>query len=263
MTAFSSSVSEVTDGAVNLRGYSLEEVMRHCTFSDGVFLTIVGRLPDAAERQLLDAMLNSLLDHGFVASTITAARYIASGNPQLVPAVAGGLLAAGSNTVSPQHAFDLIDRAASARTDRGLTFEKAAEEMVDECAAEGRRIPGFGHPTHKEGDFRADVLLELMESSGLARDGVRQYLEIHRQFVRKTGKTLPINIDGALAAIGYDLGWTATQTVAFALMSVLPGVMAHVIEELQSGRPLRHITDGRYDGNRLRALAPLTEEASR
>jgi citrate synthase len=262
MTAFSTSVSEVGDGLVNLRGYSLEEVMRTCSYSDGVFLTIIGRLPTPAEGRLAGAVLNSLLDHGWVASTVTAARYVASGNPQLVPAVAGGLLAAGSNTVSPQHSFELIARAAEARAERGLTFEKAAEELVDEFAAAKRRIPGFGHPTHKTADFRAEVLFDLAEENGLVGDGIRQYREIHRQFVRKTGRqNIPINIDGAMAALGVDLGWTATQTVAFALMSVLPGVMAHVIEELENGQPLRHITDGGYDVAALRAL-PNKESAS-
>ena len=38
------------------------------------------------------------------------------------------------------------------------------------------------------------------------------------------------------------------------MLSVLPGVIAHVIEELEQGRPLRHITDGGYTGPELRPL---------
>jgi citrate synthase len=260
MTGFSTRVSSVTEGVVNLRGHSLEDVMRECSFSEGVYLTVFGRLPKQSERRLLDALLNSLLDHGFVASTITAARYIASGNPQFIPAVAGGLLACGSNTVSPQHSFELIARASNARAARGVSVEKAAEEIVDEYIAQRKRIPGFGHPTHKTGDFRADVLFEIVEQDGLDGDGIKQYREIHRQFVRKTGRdNLPINIDGAMAAIGVDFGWTATQTVALAVMSVLPGVMAHVIEEIDTARPLRHITDGTYDGDELSPLSTREE----
>lgn len=248
MSAFSTKVSEVQQGLVNLRGYSLEEVMKELTYTQGAFLCIVGRLPSGPEHRLLDAALNSLLDHGFVASTITAARYVASGNPELIPSVAGGLLACGSNTVSPGHSHGLLDRAAQLRAEKGLDFEATAKVLVDYYLAQGRRIPGLGHPTHKSSDFRAEVLFSLADETGLSGDAVAQFRAVQQQFVVATGKSLPINIDGALAAVGYDLGLSVKEIVSFAVLSVLPGIMAHVIEEITSGRPLRHIVDGEYLG---------------
>lgn len=256
MTQFTTRISDVIEGTVNLRGHSLEDVMRECSYTEGAFLTIVGRLPTTAEKQLLDAIMNSLLDHGFVASTIAAARYIASGNPQFIPAVAGGLLAAGSNTLSPEHAYRLLEHARAVRQESGLDSDATAELLVQEFREAKRRIPGFGHPTHKNGDFRADVVFERAEQLGLSGDGVAQFQAIHCAFVRSTDRTdIPINIDGALAAIGMDLGWSPNQTVAFAILSVLPGVMAHVIEEIDTGRPLRYITDGTYVGEPLQATS--------
>lgn len=256
MTAeFTTEVSDVQEGIVVLRGYSLEEVMRELTYTQGAFLSIIGRLPTDPERVVTDAVLNSLLDHGFVASTITAARYIASGNPQFVPAVAGGLLAAGSNTLSPEHSFHLLASARAIREERSLDFAGAAKEIVSEFVAAKRRLPGFGHPIHKDSDFRADVIFSVSEECGIAGEGIAQYRAIHAEFVRQTGKTsIPINIDGALAAVGSDLGWTANQTVAFALLSVLPGLMGHVIEEIVGGKPLRYIHDGAYIGRPLERL---------
>lgn len=255
---FSTEVSEVVEGEVNLRGYSLHEIMREATYAEGVFLSIVGRLPTSDERRLVDAILNSLLDHGYVASTITAARYIASGNPQFIPAVAGGILAAGSNTLSPEHSYRLLERTRELRG--GGTVEDGADRIVDEYLAAKRRLPGFGHPIHKTSDFRADILFDLAEELGLAGESIRQFQAIHAAFVRKTGRTgIPINIDGALAAIGSDLGWSANQTVAFAVLSVLPGLMAHVIEEIDQNRPLRYIQDGEYVGKPMTLhLAPKT-----
>jgi citrate synthase len=254
MTEFVTSVSDVEDGVVNLRGYSLEEVMRNLPYSSGAFLSIVGRLPTAAENSLLDALLNSLLDHGFVASTITAARYAASGNPQLVPAVAAGLLAAGSNTVSPQHSYEVLRRAEAVRAQRQVSAAEAAEVVLDEFISAKRRLPGLGHPTHKESDFRSDVLFEVARSQGLAGPAVEQFIALQKAFEARTGKHLPINIDGAMAAIGFDLGWTTEQVVAFAILSVLPGIIAHVIEEMTTGKPLRHIKDGSYAGPAIRPL---------
>jgi citrate synthase len=244
---FNTEVSDVIEGEVNLRGYALSDIMRHATYAEGAFLSITGRVPSPAERRLVDALLNSLLDHGYVASTITAARYIASGNPQFIPAVAGGILAAGSNTLSPEHSFRLLERTRELRGDG--TLEDGAHRIVDEYVSARRRLPGFGHPIHKTSDFRADILFRLAEDLGLAGESIQQFQAIHAAFIRKTGRIgIPINIDGAMAAIGSDLGLSANQTVAFAVLSVLPGLMAHVIEEIDQQRPLRYIQDGEYIG---------------
>ncbi|KAA9105895.1 citrate/2-methylcitrate synthase [Microbacterium rhizomatis] len=255
MSEFRTRVSEVTAGVVNLRGYSLEDVMRSLTYTEGAFLSLLGRLPSAAETRLCDAILTSLLDHGWVASTITAARYIASGNPQMIPATAGGLLAAGSNTLSPEHSYALLSHAQMLRAEHGLDAKGAAELIVAEYASDRRRLPGFGHPVHKSSDFRAEIIFDLAEELDLAGEGIAQYRALLIAFVASTGKTgIPINIDGGMAAVGWDLGWSANQTVAFAVLSVLPGLMAHVVEEIDDGKPLRYILDGEYIGDALRPL---------
>jgi citrate synthase len=258
MPEFTTHVSEVSAGAVNLRGFSLDAVMRKSSHTAGIFLTLIGRLPTPGEERLADAMLNSLLDHGFVASTVSAARYAASGNPQLVPAVAAGLLGAGSNTVSPEHTQRMLLCAAEMR-EAGRSCAEAASVIVDEYAAAKQRIPGLGHPTHKDSDFRAVALFDIAAEVGVAGLGVEQLSEIHRRFQEASGRrNVPINIDGAFAAITYDMGWDVKQTVAFALLSVLPGVMAHVIEEIDSSVPLRYIENGVYD---VGSMTQLEREA--
>lgn len=252
---FSTSISDVRDGDVILRGYSLAEIMRTCSYCEGAFLTIVGRLPSPQEARLFDAVLNSLLDHGFVASTVAAGRYIASGNPQLVPAVAGAVLASGRNTVSPEHSFHLLDRAFSLQSERDLDSQQAAEAVLEEVLAAGERLPGFGHPTHKVEDFRAAVLFDLADELGVAGPACEMFRLLHGALIRRTGKRgIPINIDGCLACIGYDLGLSANQVVSFALLSVLPGLMAHVMEEIETNVPLRYITNGTYDGHEVRPI---------
>lgn len=255
MSAFKTSVSEVGDGWVTIRGYQHEEIIGRVPASSATFLTLVGRLPSDAEARLVDAMLTSLLDHGFVAATVSAARYAASGNPELVPAVAAGLLAAGQNTLSPEHAYDLIHEARELRAANGWDDTRTAKAIVKRALSEGRRLPGFGHPVHRGTDFRATALFELADELGLAGDATNLYRAIHAEFVRETGKSaIPINIDGCLACLGMDLGLSARQTVAIALMAVLPGLMAHVIEEIEEGVPLRYIEDGAYVGEPPRAL---------
>lgn len=255
MSVFRTAISDVEHGRVTIRGYSHQEIIGRLPYATATFLTIAGRLPSQAEARLLDAMLTSLLDHGFVAATVSAARYAASGNPQLVPAVAAGLLAAGENTLSPEHAYALIGEARELRAAHSWDDRRTAEAIVERSRRERRRLPGFGHPIHRDGDFRAIVLFDLAAELGLSGDAVALYRTIHEEFVRQTGRTsIPINIDGCLACLGMDLGLTAKQTVAIALLAVLPGLMAHVIEEIDEGVPLRFIGDGEYVGEPDRPL---------
>src|SRR4029077_3289248 len=67
---------------IRIRGHDVLELMRQATFTDLVFLLHQERLPSAAERRLLDAILIGSADHGAGAPSCAAARLAASGNRQ-------------------------------------------------------------------------------------------------------------------------------------------------------------------------------------
>lgn len=236
-------ISRVVEGKVIIRGYSHESLIGDYTFADGVFLTVRGELPTAQESRMVDAMLNSLLDHGFVAASVLAARYAASGNPQLVPGTAAGLLTAGSNTISPQHSAEFLDNALKRMRAENLSLDEAAQRVVAEIRAQKKRIPGLGHPTHKGDDFRARKLRKIAAENGFLGDKIRMFEAIHAEFCKSTGKSICINVDGMLGAIMSEMGFRPMQMAAVALLAVLPGVMAHVIEEIEEGKPLRIVRD--------------------
>jgi citrate synthase len=237
-------ISRVLDGKVIIHGYSHEQLIGDRSYADGVFLTLRGKLPTKEESRMTDAMLNSLLDHGFVAASVLAARYAASGNPQLAPGTAAGLLTAGSNTISPQHSAEFLDKAVKMMHDEQLSMEETAKRVVSTIRAEKRRIPGLGHPTHKGDDFRAVKLRKIAAECGLVGDKVKMFEAIHAEFVRVTGRQgLCINVDGMLGALMSEMGFRPMQMAAIALLAVLPGIMAHVIEEIEEGKPLRIVRD--------------------
>ena len=193
---------------------------------------------------MMDAMLMSLLDHGFVAASVLAARYAASGNPQLVPGTAAGLLTAGSNTISPQHSAEFLDNALKMMRSENLSLEETARRVVAKVRAEKRRIPGLGHPTHKGDDFRATQLRKIAAENGFLGDKIKMFEAIHAEFLRATGRQgICINVDGMLGAIMSEMGFRPMQMASVALLAVLPGVMAHVIEEIEEGKPLRIVRD--------------------
>lgn len=241
-------ISRVLDGRVPIRGYSHEGLIGDHSYAAGVFLTLRGELPTANELKMTDALLNSLLDHGFVAASVLAARYCASGNPQVIPAAAAGLLTAGSNTISPQHGAQFIEDAFARMKSQGLTIEETAKVVVQEVRATKKRIPGYGHPTHKSGDFRATKLWKIAEQCAFIGERTRLYQAIHREFVAVTGKTgLCINVDGALACIMTEMGFRPLQMVCVAVLAVMPGILAHVVEEIEEGKPLRIVRDADAD----------------
>jgi citrate synthase len=241
-------ISRVLEGKVLIRGYSHEELIGDFSFAEGVFLTLRGELPSRNEAVMTDALLNSLLDHGFVAASVLAARYAASGNPQVIPATAAGLLTAGSNTISPQHGAQFLEEAHALMKRENLSIEETARRVVADVRAKKQRIPGYGHPTHKGEDFRAVKLWKIAQACGFIGERTRLYQAIHAEFVRATGKTnICINIDGALACIMTEMGFKPLQMVSIAVLAVLPGILAHVIEEIEEGKPLRIVRDEDQD----------------
>ena len=240
-------ISRVLPGKVIIRGYDHEGLIGGPSYAAGVYLTFRGELPNANEERMMDAMLASLYDHGFVAASVLAARYCASGNPQFIAATAAGLLTAGSNTIIPQHGSEFILAAYELMKSENLTMEETAKRVVAEKRAKRQRFPGFGHPTHKHEDFRSTKLWKIAAECGFIGERTRLYQEINAEFRRSTGREICINVDGALACIGMEMGFKPVQIAGIAALAVLPGIMAHVIEEMEEGVPLRVILDEDMD----------------
>ena len=258
---FHTAISEAKPGRVTVRGFAHDDLIGDVSFAAGAFLTLTGRLPSAAELELVNAMLNSVIDHGFVSVTTATARYAASGNPQLLSAVAAGLLAIGDNTLSPQASYLLLQRVAALAAEAGVTDAEAAGRVVHDILVADGRIPGLGHPIHESVDYRAEGVFRVASRVGIEGRYSALLRDVHRTFLEQTGKRqVPINIDGCLASVSLDLGLSLHQAVGLAVIGVMPGLIAHVAEEIADGVPLRYIEDGNYTGESAR---PLPESAER
>jgi citrate synthase len=73
---------------------------------------------------------------------------------------------------------------------------------------------------------------------------------------RPEGQPLPINVDGAIAAVCADMGLAASVGHALFIISRVPGLIAQAREEQERERPMRQIdsTAAIYDGPRERRL---------
>jgi citrate synthase len=130
----------------------------------------------------------------------------------------------------------------------GTTTEELATTLVAEARERRERIPGFGHPRFRRIDPRAQRLREIAEASGLWGDRARLYAAVHRAFTGLPGKAdIPINDVGMMAVVLVELGFTPEETTGLAVLSTMPGVVAHISEELRTGRPIRVVPEAMVD----------------
>jgi Citrate synthase len=85
---------------------------------------------------------------------------------------------------------------------------------------------------------------------------VKTALAVEKALKEMTGKSLPINVDGAIAALLCELKIPPEIGNAFFILSRVAGPVAHVHEEKTRMRPMRkiHPTDFEYDGPCERSL---------
>jgi citryl-CoA lyase len=245
---WSTSVSRVAPTKVFIRGYDLEDMIGKIPFAASTFLLLRGRLPSPAEARLLDTVLSAILDYSLQKSGTVAARYVASANPNMAAALATGILGVGKNTMDPAGtARFCID--AYARYEASKKPAKVfAGEIVAELREKKQRIPGLGHPVFRYVDPRAQKLRDSAVAAGIWGPRAEFFEEIFRAFTRLPGKdSIVLNDIGMMALVLVEMGFTPEETTGLAILSTLPGVIAHVTEELREGRPIRTVPEGTAD----------------
>lgn len=250
-------ITEIKPNEVRLRGYRIDELMGHITFAQAIYLTLTGHLADDRLAPLLDAILVSSIDHGATPPSTLAARTAASTGAPLNAALAAGILSinrhhGGAIEDCMRLLLQVIEAAASGT----VTLEQAAQNVVADYRARKERIPGLGHRIHSA-DPRTARLFALAEEAGVAAQGVLALQQVAVALARQAVRALPINVDGAIAAILVDLGLAPELANAFFVMARVPGLIAHSLEEQARERPVRpiHPTDHGYDGPPARALS--------
>jgi len=253
-----SSLTEIAPNTILIRGYPLDEAMGRLGFAEAVYLLLMGELPTPAIGRMLNAVLVSSIDHGVTPPSTLAARNVATSGAPLKDCVAAGILAFG-----PHHGGDIescmrfLDSGLT-KMRGGLTVQQAADAIVGECVAENEVPPGFGHRFHTR-DPRAARLFQMALELEVEGEHVRLIRVTERSldaYKDHFGRALPVNVDGAIAAICADLGFAYELGNAIFLISRLPGLIAHAHEERTRQSPMRQIDpkDHAYDGAHDRRL---------
>jgi citryl-CoA lyase len=241
---WSTTVSFVEEADVYIRGYSLGDLIGSLSFPAATFLLVRGRLPNPGEARLMDAMLCAILDYSLYKPGTVAARYCASGNPQMVPALATAVLAVGEFTLAPEDAGRFIISTFKEWKESGQSADAYAQDLVAGLKQRKQRVPGLGHPVFKYMDPRAQRLKQIAAEVGVWGEMGDWYEAVHRAFTSAPGReSIPINDVGMLAAIMAEMGFTPAEMTGLAILSSIPGDIAHISEELQQNVRIRIVPD--------------------
>ena len=182
--------------------------------SDMAFLGLTGRVPDAKESKLFNAMVVTLVEHGVTPSALVA-RLTYLGAPEaLQAAVAGGLLGLGSVFVGSMEGVARI-----------LSDAIANGKDAKTVLGENRRMPGLGHPIHKPVDPRSVRLFEIARETGF----YGKYCKLMEEIAKSKGITL--NATGAIGALACELGLDWKVVKGLGVMARAVGLVGHILEE--------------------------------
>ena len=257
--AWPTALTSIEPNRILVRGYPIDELMGRVTFSDAIGLLLTGELPTPTLTRVIDAILVGFIDHGVTPPPTLAARQAITAGAAVNSAVAAGILSFGQHygsdvSLCMQMLDDGLDMAGSS-----LLFASGAADMAEHLVQRDRiPPPGFGHRTHTI-DPRVTRLLQLAteyEAESLHTQYLRALELALARHPALTDESLPINIDGAIAAVCGDLGFSAGVAEGLAVISRVPGLIAHAIEERSRHLPMRNIdaSSHTYDGPALRHL---------
>jgi citrate synthase len=247
-------ISTSNADTIVVRGYDLaENLIGKVTFTDHLWLLVTGELPSNTQRQILDAALVAIAEHGVVPS-IAAARMTLAAAPESVSgAVAAGLLGCGSVILGASDAAGrLFDEVLKRSTGNEMSIDDAAITVLREYRAARKLIAGYGHPVHKGVDPRAQKLMELSRRIGIAGPHVEIAYAIERAIPDVLGKTLSMNVSGAIPSVLLDAGYPLLALRGVPLLARTASLIGHLLEEQQ--HPIGFIlADGgasvvRYEG---------------
>ncbi len=239
-------ITNIKPGSIRVRGYDITDVMANLSYAETVYLILKGELPSKAEAELMNAILVASIDHGATPPSVLGTRTVMSGGNSLNAAIAGGVLVIGDTHGG---AIEQSARIMQEWAGKEGSAESLALELVGWLKANKKRMPGFGHRLHKV-DPRTAKLFEIAQQHGYNGRHIELCLAIEKMLEQQLGRALPINVDGAIAAVISDMGFDWRLGKGFFIISRVPGLVAHAYEEMTREKPMRKLgpLSFEYDG---------------
>ena len=239
-----SAISYTTKDEIRVRGYNLVSLMGEYSFPETLHLLITGEFPSKKVGKLLEALMVASIDHGPATPSVLTARTAASGGASVKNATAAGFMALDrSHGAAVEGCMSFLMKVCEKIEGAGTDDEKKEiiKAFLAEERAAGRKIvPGFGHRQHPH-DPRKDKLFAMAEDAGVKGRYVAAAELVSAVLSERSGKELPINIDGAMAAILCELNYPLELGNVPFLISRLCSLFVHSYEEIKTMPRMRRI----------------------
>jgi citrate synthase len=232
-------IVDIHPGRIVIRGEPIEKLLGTLSFVEMIWLMLRGSRPGAAQARLLEMALVASVDHGPHAPSIAIARMSATCGVELNSAMASAIGVLGDvHGGAGQQCMELFERI---RIEPGgdSDLSGAVDTVLSRFVAEhGKIVPGYGHRFHPV-DPRSGPLMSAVRAAAAEGTVSGRYETIGREVEagirRRTGKPIPMNIDGATAVIFSELGFEPPLGRGLFILSRAVGILAHAWEQMQQG----------------------------
>lgn len=234
-------IIEVADGNIRYHGYAIEDLIGRVTLVETIWLLLRGDLPDPRQARLLEAAMVSSVNAGPMSPSCAIAAMAITCGVGLNNALASGINALGdTHGGAGQQVMERLHAISDGSS--GDIAGNVAANLDMFFAQGGRFLPGFGHRFHTV-DPRAQRLLALIDTA--AAEGVVQgdFARIVRtmeaDLSRRKGRHLPVNVDGAFAAVLAELDFAPPLARGIFVLARATGLLAHAVETQSRGKRIK------------------------
>ena len=237
------SITKIEENKITTYGYSQEDLIDNISFSEMVYLLLKGKMPNKQEAKILNHILISFCDHGVTPPSTQSSRLISSSGSPMNVALAGGLLSFGKKHAGAiEDAMCLFQKIIQDLNNFNeiFSFDKIARDIVEDYLNNGFKVPGFGHRYHSK-DPRANKIVKLAIEEEFIGPHLKLALAIEKELFKR--KKIYLNIDGVNGAILSDLGFSSNLGCGIFMIGRIPGLIAHIHEELTEEEGFRKFCD--------------------
>lgn len=236
-------IIDIHPGKISVRGYPIQDLIGTISFPQMIWLMLRGDLPTPAQAKLLEAALVASVDHGPHAPSIAIARIASTTGIALNNVMASAVNVLGDvHGGAGQQCMELYEAIAANPGSKDNLAAAVDAELERFVSAHGKIIPGFGHRFHPI-DPRCAPLFALVEEARAAGAVEGRYATIGREveagIKRRTGKAIPMNIDGVTAMIFSELGFAPALGRGLFILSRSVGILSHAWEETSRGSRMK------------------------
>jgi citrate synthase len=226
--------------SITVRGKDLcNDIIGDWDFTSYFWMLVTGAAPTEDQKFFANAVLCAIAEHGLVPSVAVSRMTIAAAPEAFHGAVAAGLLGCGSVVLG---SAEVAGRFYAKLVSEGGDASTIAIEGIRALRAEKKAIPGFGHPEHSAGDPRANRLLSLAKERGIEGPHIAMLYTVRDVLPEAMGRSLPINVNGAIPAVMLDIGFPLAALKGISLLARTASIIGHLQEESQ--RPIGFVMAG-------------------